>query len=83
MEKKKSRRDFLKSIGFAGVGGILRKLTAFNSAISTPSSIVGEQNNIGNLPSRKRFSLSILSSYWTCAVCSLASNPWPTSAIDL
>ena len=36
----------------AGVGGTLRRLTTLSEAMSTPSSIVGEQNSSGSWPVR-------------------------------
>ena len=48
--------------------------------MSTPSSIVGEQNRTGSFPSLNSCSRSSRTSAGTCAVCSRASIPCPSRA---
>ena len=60
----------------AGVGGTFRMLTTLSSAISTPSSIVGEQYSTGSSPvAEPLLALAAAPRTGTWAVCSRASKP--------
>jgi len=67
-------QDNVTTLAWAGVGGTFRKCTSCKSAMSIPSSMVGEQKRHDGSPSRNRRSLASRSSYLIWAVCSRPSE---------